>query len=71
MIKTVKSYLDLVPEDDHHHEGEGEGPHEERGPADLDDIISHVDEILEHDDKDKDGYINWSEFMTAQKEERN
>jgi len=34
----------------------------------LDEIVRIVDEILENDDKDKDGYINWSEFMMGQRD---
>ena len=52
-------------DDDHHHHEEGENQDQDK-EWDLDEIVRIVDEILENDDKDKDGYINWSEFMMGQ-----
>ena len=71
--------LFVVPDDDHHHDDEEDnhGEHGQDKPIQdepvkkkmsLEEIIGFVDEILETDDKDKDGYINWSEFMMAQQE---
>ena len=31
-------------------------------------MVPIVDSILEEDDKDKDGYINWPEFISRQKQ---
>jgi len=62
-------------DDDHHHdsdEGDPETGAEENGspehPLNMDGIIPIIDSILEHDDKNKDGYINWSEFISRQQQ---
>lgn len=51
-----------------HHQHEEDNIHEENKDWDMDEIVRIVDEILENDDKDKDGYINWSEFMMGQRD---
>ena len=55
-------------EDDHHHDEKGQEGAEAapKAPPSVEEITTYVDEILEEDDKDKDGYINWSEFRMAQ-----
>jgi len=66
-------------DDDHHHdddeEEEGgatkEAPEDDAAPKStfkVDEIIPIVDSILEQDDKNKDGYINWPEFISRQKQ---
>jgi len=63
-------------DDDHHHDdedenGEGGEAAEEDAPKStfkVDEIIPIVDSILEQDDKNKDGYINWPEFISRQKQ---
>jgi len=64
-------------DDDHHHDdddetGEGaEAAEEDDAPKStfkVDEIIPIVDSILEQDDKNKDGYINWPEFISRQKQ---
>jgi len=58
-------------DEDHHHDNEeateegGEGEH--AAPSyNVDEIIPIVDSILEKDDKNRDGYINWPEFRSRQ-----
>ena len=56
-------------EADHHHDEAEEhlGPDGDELPGvDLLEIIPLVDAILSEDDKDKDGYISWPEFMARQ-----
>merc|ERR1711970_197709 len=69
-----------MEEDDHHHDDDdddGNVPEkpketEASGPKfSIDQIIPIVDSILEQDDKDKDGYINWPEFVSRQKQHQN
>jgi len=65
-------------DDDHHHDdddesGEGAEAAEDEPPTPkstfkVDEIIPIVDSILEQDDKNKDGYINWPEFISRQKQ---
>jgi len=66
-------------DDDHHHDDDeeenGEGAEaaedDEASPKStfkVDEIIPIVDSILEQDDKNKDGYINWPEFISRQKQ---
>jgi len=65
-------------DDDHHHDdddesGEGVEAAEDDAAAPkstfkVDEIIPIVDSILEQDDKNKDGYINWPEFISRQKQ---
>jgi len=65
-------------DDDHHHDDEEEegGGSQEAAEDDnapkstfkVDEIIPIVDSILEQDDKNKDGYINWPEFISRQKQ---
>ena len=37
---------------------------------DINEIVPIVDSILLDDDKDKDGYINWAEFISRQQQAR-
>jgi hypothetical protein len=56
-------------EADHHHDDAEENLREdgdELPGVDLLEIIPLVDAILSEDDKDKDGYISWPEFMARQ-----
>merc|ERR1712226_339756 len=60
-------------DDDHHEDEEGAENPEEQNPEPkatfkVDEIIPIVDSILEQDDKNKDGYINWPEFISRQKQ---
>eukprot|EP00092_Neocalanus_flemingeri_P037418 GFUD01040744.1.p1 GENE.GFUD01040744.1~~GFUD01040744.1.p1 ORF type:complete len:188 (+),score=65.44 GFUD01040744.1:40-603(+) len=67
-------------EEDGHHHDDDDDEHEEEAPAEpeekepsnpkfsIDQIVPIVDSILEQDDKNKDGYINWPEFISRQKQ---
>jgi len=57
-------------EDDADHDLASDEHHPGDGPmkVDLEQIIPIVDSILEQDDKDKDGYLNYAEFMSRQKQ---
>ena len=59
-------------EDDHHHHDDKEGAEgveeDEKPSVNIDEMIPIVDSILEEDDKDKDGYINWPEFISRQRQ---
>lgn len=55
----------FLPDEDHDH-GQGK---EELMTENLEELKRYVDEILEVDDKDKDGYINWAEFKQSQPNE--
>merc|ERR1719378_1324832 len=59
-------------EDDDHDDDQQAGPdnHPGDGPLniDIEQIIPIVDSILEQDDKNKDGYLNYAEFMSRQKQ---
>jgi len=60
-------------EEDHHHDDEDDDSDEHLprdGPlkVDLEQIIPIVDSILAQDDKNKDGYLNYAEFMSRQKQ---
>jgi len=59
-------------EDDDHDEDHQAAPddHPGNGPLnfDIEQIIPIVDSILEQDDKNKDGYLNYAEFMSRQKQ---
>jgi len=72
--ELIKAISRLSDEDhDHHDEGEEEearqGADEDDGPADMSlaDVVPIVDEILREDDKNNDGFISWSEFISRQK----
>eukprot|EP00090_Calanus_glacialis_P013671 TRINITY_DN22326_c0_g1_i1.p1 TRINITY_DN22326_c0_g1~~TRINITY_DN22326_c0_g1_i1.p1 ORF type:complete len:185 (+),score=57.18 TRINITY_DN22326_c0_g1_i1:43-597(+) len=63
-----------MEEDDHHHDDEDEeapAEQEEKEPSNhrfnIEQIIPIVDSILEQDDKNKDGYLNWPEFISRQR----
>merc|ERR1719347_106272 len=74
-LELIKA-IARMEEDDHHHDDEGDedtgaNPNtlEEGQPKiAIEEIIPIVDSILEQDDKNKDGYINWPEFMSRQKQ---
>merc|ERR1712215_570596 len=61
-----------MEEDDHHHDDEdaesAEEEAEDKPGLNIHEMIPIVDSILEEDDKDKDGYINWPEFISRQKQ---
>ena len=57
----------FLSEDENHHHGEHEGKKEEF--INREEYASIVDNILEDDDLDKDGYINWFEFKRRQKQQ--
>ena len=62
-----------VSEDDHHHgdndtESEENVDDEDKPKFNIDEMIPIVDNILEEDDRDKDGYINWAEFISRQRQ---
>merc|ERR1711953_896936 len=56
-----------MEEDGNHHHGEHAENTEEF--INREDYASIVDNILEDDDIDKDGYINWPEFKRRQKQQ--
>jgi len=56
--------LSHMEEDDHEHEDASED--KKSGKELTEDMIPIVDNILLEDDKDKDGYISWPEFMSRQ-----
>jgi hypothetical protein len=63
----------FILEDDHHHddkdnESSETSEDEDKKKLKLDEMVPIVDSILEEDDKDKDGYINWPEFISRQKQ---
>ena len=64
------SFLHYInTEADHHHDDAEEHLQvygDEFPVVDLLEIIPLVDAILSEDDKDKDGYISWPEFMARQ-----
>merc|ERR1711915_29402 len=69
-LELIKA-IARMEEDDHHHDGEEESDEAakpEKRSIPIEDIIPIVDSILEQDDKNKDGYINWPEFMSRQKQ---
>ena len=41
---------------------------DDKPSVNIDEMIPIVDSILEEDDKDKDGYINWPEFISRQRQ---
>merc|ERR1712013_370324 len=56
--------------DEHHHDDEDnvdepkKEAYEASGPAvNIEQIVPIIDSILEQDDKNKDGYLNWPEFI--------
>merc|ERR1711970_1134397 len=61
--------------DDHHHDedddNEDETNKEVTEPSghivNIDQIIPIIDSILEQDDKNKDGFLNWPEFISRQR----
>merc|ERR1719481_1259590 len=70
-LELIKA-IARMEEDDHHNDDEGEedeAPKPEKRSIPIEDIIPIVDSILEQDDKNKDGYINWPEFMSRQKQD--
>jgi len=59
---------DYLKEDDHHGDGGHPGHDGDVMPVfDIKEIIPIVDTILREDDKNKDGYISWAEFISKQK----
>jgi len=64
--------LSNMEEDDHHHHDDKEGAEgveeDDKPSVNIDEMIPIVDSILEEDDKDKDGYINWPEFISRQRQ---
>ena len=63
-LELLDAIIRMNSGDHSHHEEDNQIQDNE---WDLDEIVRIVDEILENDDKDKDGYINWSEFMMGQR----
>lgn len=60
--------LARMDEDDHHDDGGHPGHDGDVMPVfDIKEIIPIVDTILREDDKNKDGYISWAEFISKQK----
>merc|ERR1712025_1526114 len=60
--------LARMDEDDHHSDGGHPGHPGDNMPVfDINEIIPIVDTILREDDKNKDGYISWAEFISKQK----
>jgi len=55
-------------DEDHHEAGPDDHPGDGEMKIDIEQIIPIVDSILEQDDKNKDGYLNYAEFMTRQKQ---
>merc|ERR1711874_505414 len=59
-------------EEEHKHDDEDD--HHDEAPTDpeyrfsIEQIVPIVDSILEQDDKNKDGYLNYAEFMARQKQ---
>ena len=66
-LELLDAIIRMENGDHHHHEDESQDQAQDTD-WDLDEIVRIVDEILENDDKDKDGYINWSEFMMGQRD---
>jgi len=68
LLKAISN----MEEDDHHHHDDKEGAEgteeDEKPSVNIDEMIPIVDSILEEDDKDKDGYINWPEFISRQRQ---
>lgn len=50
----------------HYHDDENSKNEEQKTYSD-DEIATMIDQILDEDDKDKDGYINYAEFAASQK----
>ena len=50
----------------HYHDDENSKGGQQKSYSD-DEIASMIDQILEEDDKDKDGYIDYAEFAASQK----
>merc|ERR1712098_505518 len=73
-LELIKAIARMEEDDHHDDEGDedtGANPNtvEEGQPKiAIEEIIPIVDSILEQDDKNKDGYINWPEFMSRQKQ---
>ena len=56
--------IELMNAMTHYHEEEGEG----KNPQYSDDEMGHmIDQILDEDDHNKDGYIDYPEFVASQK----
>jgi len=60
--------------DEHHHDDEDDEDEpkketdEPSGTAvNIEQIVPIIDSILEQDDKNKDGYLNWPEFISRQR----
>eukprot|EP00090_Calanus_glacialis_P004298 TRINITY_DN13181_c0_g1_i2.p1 TRINITY_DN13181_c0_g1~~TRINITY_DN13181_c0_g1_i2.p1 ORF type:complete len:160 (-),score=50.74 TRINITY_DN13181_c0_g1_i2:68-547(-) len=69
LLKAISN----MEEDDHHHDDKDNdtsdnSEDEDKKKLNLDEMVPIVDSILEEDDKDKDGYINWPEFISRQKQ---
>lgn len=60
----------ILLSDEHEETGEADGGHPAYDTGmpvfDLGEMIPYVDTILAEDDKDKDGYISWAEFISRQ-----
>merc|ERR1711953_75959 len=55
-------------DDDHHNEAPDEAPNDPEYRFSIEQIVPIVDSILEQDDKNKDGSLNYAEFMARQKQ---
>ena len=66
---SVLVFIKLLS-DEHEKTGETDGGHPAYDTGlpvfDLGEMIPYVDTILAEDDKDKDGYISWAEFISRQ-----
>merc|ERR1712215_168449 len=57
--------LARMDEDDHHDdEGHNDAIGDSLPTFDINEMIPMVDTILREDDKNKDGYISWAEFIS-------
>ena len=68
-LEMLKALANMEDHDHAHDDGEEGSSNDKNNPEDkqsVDELIPLVDSILEEDDKDKDGYINWPEFMSQQ-----
>merc|ERR1712013_615087 len=72
--KLLMQYFRKHDTDEHHHDDEDnvdepkKEAYEASGPAvNIEQIVPIIDSILEQDDKNKDGYLNWPEFISRQR----
>jgi len=71
-LELLKAISNMEEDDHHHDDKDDEHPdgveNDEKQSINIDEMIPIVDGILEEDDKDKDGYINWPEFILRQQQ---